>query len=249
MKNLLIMLLAVCMSASAFAKDKDPQISEVLVAGDQVFIVGSNFDEPEVSLGKFGLLLLNGIQSPDLIVAYLPDPIEPGDYQLTVSQGNKSKVQVDYDLTIGAVGPQGPPGADSTVPGPQGDPGADGTIGPQGEKGDPGLTLPITCESGEALNGIDVDGLPVCVPLSAVRVEQVFLHAGVIYVTECPDMYSLDRSASGIMWTCPDNITASAPLTLSTYKTDHSVECWVKLEASTRCGMSSFKCVAVCEPA
>ena len=119
MKNLIIMLLAVCMSASAFAKDdKVPQISEVLVAGDQVFIVGSHFDEPEVSLGEFGLLLLDGLPSPDLIVAYLPDPIDPGDYKLTVSQGDNGKDQVSYDLTIGAVGPQGetgPTGASTSL--------------------------------------------------------------------------------------------------------------------------------------
>ena len=59
MKNLIIVLLAICMSASAFAKkDKDPQISEVFVTDTQVVILGSNFAEPEVSLGNAGPLVL-----------------------------------------------------------------------------------------------------------------------------------------------------------------------------------------------
>jgi len=120
MNKLIIVLLAVCMSASAFAKDKDPQISEVFVTDTQIVILGSNFDEPEVSLGDAGSLVLAHPAEINVLVAILPaDPMTAGDYKLTVSQGKDGKYLVSYDLTIGAVGPQGPQGEKGDT-GPQG---------------------------------------------------------------------------------------------------------------------------------
>jgi hypothetical protein len=106
--KLCISVLCLLISTAVLATGVQPQISEVSVAGDQVFIMGSNFDNPEVSLGEFGLLLLDGLPSAELIVADLPDLIVPGDYKLTVRQGKGGKDQDDYDLTIGAVGPGTP---------------------------------------------------------------------------------------------------------------------------------------------
>ena len=139
MKKLIIVLLAVCLSASAFAVDKDPQISEVFVTDTQIVILGSNFEEPEVSLGDAGSLVLAHPAEINVLVAILPaDPMTAGDYKLTVSQGKDGKYLVSYDLTIGAVGPQGPQG----VQGEKGDTGAASTVqgprGIQGEKGDTG---------------------------------------------------------------------------------------------------------------
>ncbi|MDP1615224.1 MAG: hypothetical protein Q8L68_05445 [Methylococcales bacterium] len=72
------------------------------------------------------------------IVAELPPDILDGDYLLTVSRGADERQNDDYDLTIGAVGPQGIQGAQG-APGPQGIQGTQGLPGPQGIQGQQGL--------------------------------------------------------------------------------------------------------------
>ena len=71
----------------------------------------------------------------------------------------------------GATGPQGPDGpAGPTGPqGPQGPMGPQGPQGPQGQtgaQGPPGTVPTVMCPAGHALQGINADGTPVCVPLA-----------------------------------------------------------------------------------
>ena len=127
-----------------FSSKKDPQIFEVFVNPEQteVVIIGKNFPkDPEVSLGEQGLLVVIN-DSKTEIRAKLPPALEPGDYLLTVSNGKKyKKKSMDYDLTIGAVGPEGPTGP-SGPSGPEGPSGPSGPDGPQGAQGPTGASGP-----------------------------------------------------------------------------------------------------------
>lgn len=87
---------------------------------------------PAVSLGEFGALTIVGTPTDTLIEASLAGAIAPGDYLLTVSGGNGQSQNDEYDLTIGAVGPQG-------IPGPQGEQGPRGEQGPEGDQGPQGI--------------------------------------------------------------------------------------------------------------
>ena len=96
-----------------------------------ITIMGEDLDfggELDVTLGGYASLII--ISATDTtIVATLPAGIMPGDYLLTVSRGEGQSQNDEYDLTIGAVGPQGPAGADG-ADGPAGADGTDGATGP-----------------------------------------------------------------------------------------------------------------------
>ena len=82
----------------------------------EIVIVGEDFDfgpgPLSVTLGNFGALPIVGTPTGNQIVVEGPDGLcaEPGDFLLTVATGNGQSQSDEYDLTIGAVGPQGPPG-------------------------------------------------------------------------------------------------------------------------------------------
>lgn len=78
----------------------------------------------------------------DYIDANFVGVIDDGDYKLKVLTGHSMNDSTSYDLTIGAVGPQGPQGD----VGPQGDIGPQGPVGatgPQGPQGNVGPRGPI----------------------------------------------------------------------------------------------------------
>jgi len=104
-----------------------------------VMIIGTDLDfgngPLSVTLGEFGALVVTGTPSDTLIEATLPAGIYPGDFLLTVANGNGQSQNDEYDLTIGAVGPQG----DQGKLGPQGE---QGKLGPQGVQGDQGKLGP-----------------------------------------------------------------------------------------------------------
>jgi hypothetical protein len=77
--------------------EKAPTISEVFVDlfDEEIIVVGSDFNDPSVSLGEEGLL--NVIEDTTSEIHVELPAIPDGDYTLTVSQG---KYQVSYDLTI-----------------------------------------------------------------------------------------------------------------------------------------------------
>ena len=117
-----------------------------IAASETTFIIkGQDFDfvnlsDLVVTLGDFGALaIINAM--PSEIVATYPVALGAGDYLLSVSTGNGQSKHDEYDLTIGAVGPEGPQGiqGDPGPAGPQGDPGPVGLAGPQGPEGPQGI--------------------------------------------------------------------------------------------------------------
>ena len=115
-------------SPTVFAKGEELRINEVVVDFnvDTITITGQDFDYKDISdlgveLGTIGdiTILCAGPPAPTATVIVcdfssaggLPDD---GDYLLTVDTSGKSKKYEsdEYDLTIGAVGPQGLAGAD-----------------------------------------------------------------------------------------------------------------------------------------
>lgn len=128
---------------------REMNISEVFVDGKTLVILGEDLDLGVgpliVTLGNFGELRVLS-QSPTMIEAVFPNVLPAGDYLLTVSNGVGQRENDEYDLTIGAVGPQGeqgkigPPGLQGEQgkigpAGPQGLQGPQGEIGPQGPQG------------------------------------------------------------------------------------------------------------------
>lgn len=133
---------------------KRPSIQQVSVdfANSQIDIRGANLESgragPRVSLGGHELTIIAA--SADAISADMPSTVHAGDFLLTVTT---PRGRVQYDLTIGAVGPQGPQGetgspgeqgpqGDPGPQGPQGDVGPQGLVGPPGPQGDPGPAGP-----------------------------------------------------------------------------------------------------------
>lgn len=131
----------------------------------QITVEGADLDAAEsvaVSLGERGALEVL-TAGGNAILALCPDgTCEDGDVRLTVSveatrrggddddddDDDRTRLQTAaYDLTLGAVGPQGEPGERGPVGpqgdrGPQGDPGPKGDIGPRGAQGPEGDTGP-----------------------------------------------------------------------------------------------------------
>jgi hypothetical protein len=121
-------------------------ISQVLVDNPNdptsITIVGTDFifgpEAPTVTLGEYmDPLVIVGVPTNETIVALLPENIVAGDYLLTVATGTGQSQTDEYDLTIGAVGPQGPQG-ERGPQGEQGSQGEQGTQGVPGERGAPG---------------------------------------------------------------------------------------------------------------
>ena len=117
-------------------KEKDrAQITSVAtdLNSGEIHINGLNLPQEEltsVTLGGVELVIISS--GENWLDAYLPAGTTAGDYHLVIN--GKHNKSVAYDLTIGAVGPQGPAGSQgATGPmGPQGPTGKRGPMGPQG---------------------------------------------------------------------------------------------------------------------
>jgi hypothetical protein len=241
---LAIALGTLLISNPAFAKKPDgktpePTITTVAVNFDagEVQVFGTDFADPTIILGAEVIPTPYLSSAASELIFALPISIVAGDYKLTLMQ---DKYTVEYDLTIGAVGPPGPPGADSTVPGPQGD---------KGDKGDPGISLPIECEIGEVLNGIDVDGSPVCVPSSPTVVATAVVLCEEIFTASCPVGHVLTPEHSGFLVSDSNNLTEG--LVGRVWRNSTEVQCYLhfSVDDEVACHASRYKCVAVCEPA
>ncbi|MDT7042851.1 hypothetical protein [Candidatus Nitronereus thalassa] len=178
----LLVLVCFCMWTTPVAAQSKPKITEAFadVSAGEVEIIGTNFgNNPDVKLGEFGFLNVT-LATDTKIIADLPVGILAGDYLLKVIRpegnddddddddddgGNSSKHTVKYDLTVGAVGPQGPQGNPGPVgatgpqgpqgdPGPQGPQGPQGVPGPQGPQGEPGSSQPGSLEVYTVFNSI-----------------------------------------------------------------------------------------------
>jgi len=140
----IVFLLSISISLNAMAAPPGGHlnITEVLVDFDAktITIMGEDLDfggELDVTLGDMGSLIVT-TETPTLIVVDFPlEGLLDGDYLLTVSRGNGQSQNDEYDLTIGAVGPEGLQGVDGAQgqQGIQGPAGADGAAGADGEDG------------------------------------------------------------------------------------------------------------------
>lgn len=113
-----------------------------------------------------------------------------GDYRLTVATGRGERKRDQYDLTIGAVGPQGEPGETGAAgpPGPQGPQGATGAPGPAGPQGPQGATGAQGPE-GPA-------GPPGVAGLSTRRSGQVNINPGTVHLIKLT-CFSNEHAISG----------------------------------------------------
>jgi hypothetical protein len=106
-----------------------------------------------------------------VIVCTLATAPEPGDYRLVVSRKNgdpiedRSENTDQYDLTIGAIGPQGPKGD----PGPKGDTGATGDTGPKGDTGPQGIQRPPGPQGIQGVQGPEGPGRTINLTIDAAQ--------------------------------------------------------------------------------
>jgi hypothetical protein len=121
-------------------------------SGGVVVIEGRNFNNGGFLVVElFGQALAISNASPSNIVAHMP-AFDPGAYRLVVRTGSDAHQMDAFELTIGVVGPEGPPGS----MGPRGEQGAagpKGTIGDTGEQGPPGEEGPPGPEGPEGPQG------------------------------------------------------------------------------------------------
>lgn len=150
MKKVSLMVLLI-MSTAVFANEAeaDGQIKSVVVDfnQNQIYISGRNLiannTVPKVFLGLTELFLCQTCYSKTEITASLPNGVTDGDYHLRIRR--KQADNARYDLTIGAVGPEGPAGTDGLIgaqgpAGETGEAGIDGADGAQGDIGPQGLS-------------------------------------------------------------------------------------------------------------
>ena len=151
--------LSLLVSPRAFADDDDPIITSAVptVSGSTttLTITGRNLDTraPEHVLLN-GQALTPVAQSDTRIVVTMPSSVlaTPGTYLLVVGHGSRhfrfDDDYVQFDVTVGAAGPQGVPGltgaTGATGPaGATGATGAQGLVGPAGSIGPIGLSGPV----------------------------------------------------------------------------------------------------------
>lgn len=128
---------------------------EVDFTTNEIIIYGRNLaggQVPSVSLLDSGVSLSVCLScyNENYIIASFTGVINAGDYRLKVASGHSRYDYASYDLTIGAVGPEGPKGdtgaqgdkGDTGAQGPKGDKGNTGAQGPKGDKGDTGAQGP-----------------------------------------------------------------------------------------------------------
>src|SRR4051794_26287052 len=82
-------------------------------------ITGLNFGRATHVVGLNGLTLSLASFTDSVVVAFLPDNIAPGSYDLVVGDKGDGNNVAEFDATIGATGPQGAAGPAGPA-GPQG---------------------------------------------------------------------------------------------------------------------------------
>jgi len=142
---ILLFVFSVGINAKSTKEPAPPvKIDAVVVNDDETLIIlGTGFVDvdgqyPVVTLANVPLSVLMEDSEPErmvvdtMVIFQNGGNLIEGDFRLTVIQGEQ---QDSYDLTFGAVGPEGPAG----VQGPKGDAGLQGSAGVQGPRGDTGL--------------------------------------------------------------------------------------------------------------
>lgn len=137
-------------------------VNQVLVSdsGDTLFINGVNFDNgdfPVVELGgeELTVPLSDALQ----ITTDLPLSFIDGSYTLTVNTGLQRSQFDSFELTLGAVGPQGLPGPVGPTGG-RGDIGLQGREGPSGSQGPQGVRGDAGPQGPRGLSQIPTQSIP-----------------------------------------------------------------------------------------
>ena len=115
-------------------------------------ITGENLgaNTPVVTLAGVQLGIDSYDPSTQTIIAVLPPGMAPGTYLLRVSIGNGTPQNTEFEIAIGATGPQGPKGDT----GPQGDPGPPGIALPfSGRITTNGIAFDVSNDLGQAIRG------------------------------------------------------------------------------------------------
>jgi hypothetical protein len=112
-------------------------------AAKTLTITGTGFGEaPKVSVGGVAALTTSSSSATSIVAAFPtaspPSSFTPGDYLLTIVFKEPARRKTAI-VTLGAVGPQGPPGSTGAT-GTAGPPGPQGATGPQGPQGAAGAT-------------------------------------------------------------------------------------------------------------
>ncbi len=133
-------LFAPCLFGSNVPKAPVIDSGTINYVSNQLTLTGSGFEpskkQPVVQFNGNPLTLVSA--SDAQIVAQLPAVVVPGTFDVTITPSGCGSI--DFNMTYGAVGPQGQmglPGANG-APGPAGAPGSAGPQGPQGLMGNPG---------------------------------------------------------------------------------------------------------------
>ena len=140
-------------SSQVFAQQPEVFITEVFPNfNDETFeILGGNFalgpNALQVTLGNYGNLVII-FDDANMIVAAFPVDLVNGDFLLTVFSGPGPRKNANHIVTVGAIGPEGPEGAEGPMgatgaDGPMGTTGATGGIGPAGPMGATGAAGPM----------------------------------------------------------------------------------------------------------
>jgi hypothetical protein len=150
------LLVSLCFASIVDARQTTPQhqlvITAASVSDDQatLFVTGSNFGEPRVTLGGVELSPVTVDTTRTILSVPLPS-LPAGSYALAVWRGPSATQSGFFVVAVGAqgaagasgaAGPPGPAGADGAQ-GPQGEVGPRGPEGPQGEIGETGPQGPI----------------------------------------------------------------------------------------------------------
>ncbi len=144
----LALLAAMLAFGQAHAQAAQSQLTvtnvEVDYTSGEMFVYGRHFSSGRPILVSLADLPLTVKHHQDtVIVVLVPSNFlrSPGAYLLTVSLGANPHLNDSFDVTLGAVGPQGPKGDPGPV-GPQGPKGDVGQVGPKGDVGPQGPVGP-----------------------------------------------------------------------------------------------------------
>jgi hypothetical protein len=149
---------------------------------NQVTLTGSSFQPSKTA----PTVLFNGSPlalstfSNTQILATLPAGLTPGTFNLTVANSSGSTT---FDLTYGAIGPQGSAGP----AGPAGSQGPIGPVGPAGPQGPRGITGAPGSPGPAGANGLGFSFLNAFDPYATYAVNNVVTYNGSSYVAIVPN--------------------------------------------------------------
>jgi hypothetical protein len=112
------------------------------ITGDS--LLGSDETLLAISIGGFPVLTYSSVSAEQIYFEIPADIADHGTYLMNLSNGSG---QINYELAIGNIGPQGPQG-DPGLLGPQGEP---GLLGPQGDSGLLGPRGPVGTSGNNSL--------------------------------------------------------------------------------------------------